>query len=292
MTSAANLKSDYHIGIITALPIERAAITAMLDAIYDEPDDFDQSSHDPNSYTWGRMGLHNVVIASLAAGVYGNTMATTTAMPMLYSFANIKFGLMVGIGAGIPTSFDVRLGDVVVSQPSGISGGVFQYDLGKAKHNDWERTDFLARPPDILLKALNRLQTEHEFRIPQAYEHLRTAITKHEYWGQSYSRPSTDDHLFPSSYLHLADSFGNTCSACDPIKAIKRTRRPLLMEFKIHYGVIASGNSLVKDAKLRDWIASMDKQCVCIEMEAAGLMNNFPCLVIRGICGKLFSLVR
>ena len=285
MSGIANLKNDYRIGIITALSIERAAITAMLDAIYDKPDDFEQSYHDPNSYTWGRMGPHNVVIASLAAGVYGNTMATTTAMPMLYSFANIKFGLMVGIGAGIPTSRDVRLGDVVVSQPFGISGGVFQYDLGKAKHNEWERKDFLARPPDILLKALNKLQMDHEFRIPQAHEHLRTAITKHEYWGQSYSRPSTDDHLFPSSYLHRVDSLSDTCSACDPIKAIKRTQRPPHMEFKIHYGVIASGNSPVKDAELRDCIASMDKQCICIEMEAAGLMNNFPCLVIRGICG-------
>jgi hypothetical protein len=24
---------------------------------------------------------------------------------------------------------------------------------------------------------------------------------------------------------------------------------------------------------------------ICFEMEAAGLMDNFPCLVIRGICG-------
>ncbi|KEF54872.1 uncharacterized protein A1O9_09315, partial [Exophiala aquamarina CBS 119918] len=23
---------------------------------------------------------------------------------------------------------------------------------------------------------------------------------------------------------------------------------------------------------------------ICVEMEAAGLMNNYPCLVIRGIC--------
>jgi hypothetical protein len=28
----------------------------------------------------------------------------------------------------------------------------------------------------------------------------------------------------------------------------------------------------------------MDKGILCFEMEAAGLMNHFPCLVIRGIC--------
>lgn len=26
------------------------------------------------------------------------------------------------------------------------------------------------------------------------------------------------------------------------------------------------------------------EECICFEMEAAGLMNHFPCLVIRGIC--------
>jgi nucleoside phosphorylase len=28
----------------------------------------------------------------------------------------------------------------------------------------------------------------------------------------------------------------------------------------------------------------MDKKVLCVEMEAAGLMDNFPCIVIRGIC--------
>ncbi|THY84406.1 hypothetical protein D6C92_09296 [Aureobasidium pullulans] len=51
----------------------------------------------------------------------------------------------------------------------------------------------------------------------------------------------------------------------------------------IHYGTIASGNSLIKDAHLRDEIAKK-KGIMCFEMEAAGLMNRLPCLVVRGIC--------
>jgi nucleoside phosphorylase len=51
----------------------------------------------------------------------------------------------------------------------------------------------------------------------------------------------------------------------------------------IHYGLIASANRLMKDAVLRDKLAK-DKNVLCFEMEAAGLMNLFPCLVIRGIC--------
>ena len=51
----------------------------------------------------------------------------------------------------------------------------------------------------------------------------------------------------------------------------------------IHYGLIASGNLLMKDALTRDTLAK-EKDVLCFEMEAAGLMNHFPCLVIRGIC--------
>ena len=51
----------------------------------------------------------------------------------------------------------------------------------------------------------------------------------------------------------------------------------------VHYGLIASGNKLIKDALLRDALIA-EKDVLCFEMEAAGLMNHFPCLVIRGIC--------
>lgn len=50
----------------------------------------------------------------------------------------------------------------------------------------------------------------------------------------------------------------------------------------IHCGVGASGSSLRKDAMLRDKLALGDGT-LCFEMEAAGLMNGFPCSVIRGI---------
>jgi nucleoside phosphorylase len=51
----------------------------------------------------------------------------------------------------------------------------------------------------------------------------------------------------------------------------------------VHYGVIASGNMVVKDAAVRDRLRD-DFNALCVEMEAAGLMNEFPCLVIRGVC--------
>jgi hypothetical protein len=38
----------------------------------------------------------------------------------------------------------------------------------------------------------------------------------------------------------------------------------------------------MKDAQQRDRIAK-EQDVLCFEMEAAGLMNHFPCIVIRGI---------
>jgi nucleoside phosphorylase len=52
---------------------------------------------------------------------------------------------------------------------------------------------------------------------------------------------------------------------------------------EIHYGLVASANQLMKDALIRDRLAAKEA-VLCFDMEAAGLMNHFPCLVIRGIC--------
>jgi nucleoside phosphorylase len=52
----------------------------------------------------------------------------------------------------------------------------------------------------------------------------------------------------------------------------------------IYYGTIASGNQVIKDGVTRDRLSLELGGVLCYEMEAAGLMNHFPCLVIRGIC--------
>lgn len=50
----------------------------------------------------------------------------------------------------------------------------------------------------------------------------------------------------------------------------------------VHRGIIASGNLVVKDARLRDDLAEQ-YNVLCFEMEAAGALDDFPCMVIRGI---------
>lgn len=62
---------------------------------------------------------------------------------------------------------------------------------------------------------------------------------------------------------------------------MKRQPRGML----VHYGLIASGNQVVKDAAIRDRVnRSLGGNVLCFEMEATELMNDFPCIAIRGIC--------
>ena len=87
------------------------------------------------------------------------------------------------------------------------------------------------------------------------------------------------DLLFEATYHHQG---GNSCHGCDRNKVVDRVPREKTSP-RIHYGTIGSSNQVVKDAvtreKLREYFG-----IICVEMEAAGLMDEFPCLVIRGIC--------
>lgn len=282
----------YTIAWIAALPIERAAATALLDERHEVPKGFDQHPSDPNSYTWGRIGNHNVVIASLPAGVYGTISAASTASSLLSSLPQIRIGLLVGIGGGVARpdkDRDIRLGDVVVGKPEGKTGGVIQYDLGKATANGaWELHGSLKMPPSVLLHALASLQAEHEIspsKIPDILQEMLIAnpqMAKPKNKVPAYIHQGFEnDRLFKPRYDHAG---GNTCAGCDASWEIERDKRDAT-DPEIHYGIIASGNSLVKDAASRDLILkTIGEECICFEMEAAGLMNHFPCLVIRGIC--------
>ena len=72
MAQDSHCVESYTVGWIAALAHERAAATAMLDERHGPPADFYKNACDDNQYTWGRMGLHNIVIASLPAGEYGD----------------------------------------------------------------------------------------------------------------------------------------------------------------------------------------------------------------------------
>ncbi|KAF2398997.1 hypothetical protein EJ06DRAFT_465786, partial [Trichodelitschia bisporula] len=148
---------DYTIGWICALPIELAAAQEMLD---EEHQPLPQDASDPNSYTLGCVGGHNTVIMVL--GLTGTNSAASAVAQMQSTFTSVQLGVMVGIGGGVPSAIaDIRLGDVVVCQPSKDCGGVIQYDLGKTRPDGVERTGFLNAPPMALLSAVASLKASH-----------------------------------------------------------------------------------------------------------------------------------
>jgi hypothetical protein len=55
-------------------------------------------------------------------------------------------------------------------------------------------------------------------------------------------------------------------------------------DIHIHYSTILSGDRVMKFEVTRDKLSEQFHNALCFEMEAAGLMDIFPCLVIRGIC--------
>src|SRR5436305_720203 len=128
----------------------------------EEHEGFDHNANDTNIYTLGRIGEHNVVIVCLPEGQTGTNSAAAVAVQMKSAFTSIRFGLMVGVGGGVPSvEADIRLGDVVVSRPHKVHGGVVQYDFGKAAPSGFERTGFLNTPPTILLNAVAKLLANH-----------------------------------------------------------------------------------------------------------------------------------
>lgn len=284
--------NEYTVGWVCALPKEQTAATAMLDQRHSN---LPKPANDSNTYTLGSIGNHNVVIACLPKGHIGNSPAATVAAQMVSTFPSIRFCLMVGIGGGIPPK--VRLGDVVVSTPVGSFPGVVQWDLGKAKDGGFERTGSLNNPPASLLTALAKLETEHELVGSQIPEYLDQMKQKWPRLAAKYLKSdSLEDVLFKADYSHVCQnttedyvSSGSSyesekeesCQHCDKTRVIKRKPR----DMRVHYGLIASGNQVIKSATHRDQLnKDLGGNLLCVEMEAAGLMNNFPCIVIRGIC--------
>lgn len=303
-------RNEYTVGWICALSTELAASVGMLDEVHQ---DLDLVPGDKNMYTLGEIAGHNIVIACLPAGNMGITPAANVAANMLRSFPKIRFGLMVGIGGGAPArpsrrpNEDIRLGDVVVSIPTGELGGVVKYDRGKVvAGGEFKHTGILNMPPTPLTNAVAKLKSIHETKRNAISRNVTAMINRvlesedaNPDFEEEYSYPDPrSDMLFKADYEHVEaeerdepsedsedlDDLDEPlpCRDCDEKRlAIRKERKST--DPVIHYGIIASADQVMRHAVTRERIRKK-YGVLCFEMEAAGLMNDFPCLVIRGIC--------
>ncbi|KAL6229551.1 hypothetical protein BDW75DRAFT_249580 [Aspergillus navahoensis] len=240
---------DYTVAWFAPLHFEASAAILMLDEHHQSPL---PSEGQRLCYRFGRMGVTNVAIAFFPVGECGIGVASYMASEIQRDLHNIKTGLLVGIAAGIPRyGRDIRLGDVVVATPTENNLGVCGYDMVKIE------------PEQIILKQWQNAPDRH----------LRSAINALRATPETTTR-----------FMSNLDRFGDAGSSQRPVArpnvlcgSFTQPRGPI-----IHYGCILSGNSVIKSANRRDELAR-EYDAFAIDMEAAGMMNALPVVVIRGI---------
>lgn len=300
--------NDYTVAWISALgDVELPAAMAMLDQQHTS---LPGQGNDSNNYVLGRIGDHNVILACLPSGTTGMNSAATVAANIVRSFPKLRFGLLVGVGGGAPgtTSVedrdDIRLGDIVVSTPEGDSGmtnlitlriakpfglkltgylgGVIQYDFGKTVEDGrFLHTGTLNKPPAVIRSAVSKVRASHRLIPNDIKGSIDKVLENHPSLKGTFESPgSAKDKLYYFDYKHPAGN--RSCDNYNAEQIVHREPR-LSNNPKIHYGTIGSANQVMKDGVTRERLRK-ERGIICFEMEAAGLMDDFPCLIIRGIC--------
>ncbi|KAF2678090.1 purine and uridine phosphorylase [Lentithecium fluviatile CBS 122367] len=281
---------DFTIGWISPLPLEKEAAQLVLDEEYPQEDVQYQNTF----YLGGRIGQHKVVIG--VQRKIGLSGAAVLAEKMRAGFPNIKYFVLVGIAGGVPSygptgaASEIVLGDVVVSSPQGNHGGVLQYDKGAWKGEG--RLNFRGHTngiPGDLLAAVNNFRAKgwSKTNVSETLKQMRLKLDEKR--QHQYDDPGpTRDRLFEDEYKHQGTKLDDCRECCNAEYTISRSERGekairLLDEPYIHFGNIASSNQLQISARERNRV-QLEHDAICFEMEAAGVMEEHPCIVIRGIC--------
>ena len=273
---------EYTVAWLCALPqSELVAATAMLD---EEHEALSLQAYDENSYNYGSINGHNVVIASMPPGQPGKVSASKLVQPLSQSFPNMKIHLFVGIGSGMPripppdnTEDDIHLGDVVIGWAERTGApGVVQWDFVRyMESRNIEPLGVLDKPDRRLLSALGLLLRNQKLKRTKFQEHFERLQSL-----GSFSHPGHElDKLFNSTYPHIGEP---NCSSCDHAQLNERVPR-VNKDLIFHQGTIVSGDTTIEDPQLRNEISQIYHGALCFEMEAAGVMDDKRCLVIRGI---------
>lgn len=276
-------RSSYVFGWISALPREGLAATLMFDQEHAKQD---QRPGDKNAYRLGRIGDFNVVQATLPRP--SEVPAAIAMTHLQHAFPQVRFTLLVGIGGGAPDpddrEKDIRLGDVVVSWDN-AHGGVIKYNHGKiVDDGEFVENGHLDKPDDRLVTAAADLRITLDMHGNQGIKnHIEAAKRNatNPTLSQRFAFPGHGkDVLFLADYKGPEKKHGKTCNACDKTQAVLgRPQREGPFTF---YGTIGSSNVVMKHGPTRDKYRD-ERGILCFEMEAAGMMNNYHCLVIRGI---------
>lgn len=302
-------REDFEIAIVCGLPLEYDAVSLVSDEEWKD----DKENNDCKT---GRIGEHNVVLALLPS--MGKASAASTAASIRSSYRHVRLCFLVGICGGVPQtgSKEILLGDVVVGK------AIVSYDFGRQYPDGFTLKDGIesntTKPDRHIRKQLAMFETingrlRFQEEIARFLEKLQAKAIQ-QGCGAKYRYPGTDeDRLFLPEYRHKHRiSPACICSKCekgsDPIceDAIKslcqdlgcaeqylvprtRLKKKRAGEIRkaqdpaIHIGIVGSGDRVIKSGEHRDSIAK-PKGIIAFEMEGAGIMEEIPCVVVKGVC--------
>ncbi len=280
-------RAGFEIAVICALPFEADAVGALFDHHWDdEGTPYDKAAGDPNAYSTGAVGRHNVVLAHMSG--IGKASAAAVAASCRASFPNIKLALIVGVCGVVPfhpsssgERVETVLGDVIVSS------GVIQYDLGRRLPEKFvlkdTLQDTLGRPDTEIRTLLAKLRGLRGRRTLQGKMAGYMEVLRGEPELAATYPGAVQDKLFEATYRHVTDGMLCEECACDGELVPRASLQQSDRQPTVHFGLIASGDTVMKSGEDRDAIARQ-AGVIGFEMEGAGVWDIFPCVVIKGAC--------
>ena len=230
-------------------------------------------------YSFGRIGNHRIILAR--PHHVGPVQAAHCAATVRQQFPNVQFALSIGTGGGIPhlPRHDIRLGDIAIGIPGDNHPGILEYDFGKYEQDRFVLKGCANKPPSILISADGSLEEDEIMERSPLSKILRTLTTR-----PKYAHPYVEDILYDAKFHHI--NKGDDCNGCEAATEKNHVYRPPRPHHQpyVHRGLILSGNGVVKNPRDRDLLRRGYDDAVCFEMEAAGIVDEIPCLVVRGIC--------
>jgi nucleoside phosphorylase len=262
---------DVTIGIIAALPVEGAAMGALISDL--EPVLIEG---DPNNYRVGYLDSaehgrpHRVVLTTMPQDNTRNAAAVCT--DLIRTFTGVRCVVMTGIAGGIPSpgrpERHVRLGDVVVAMEGIVDYGHVRVVDGASR---------LRRFVDGISIEMIRAARELELR---EYENDRGQL-----WAQwltpARELPMAVFERPPRSTDRLYVG-GKAATHPDPAASGHTGDRP-----KVHYGTVGCADVLLRDERRRDQLAA-EYSIVAVEMEGSGIatgavLHGVHWFMVRGI---------
>jgi nucleoside phosphorylase len=278
-------RRGFEIAIICALPLEADAIAALFDHHWDgDGPPFRKAAHDPNTYSTGVVGYHNVVLVRMPG--MGKAHAAAVASSCRMSFPNIKLALVVGVCGVAPfkrNGEEIMLGDVVISE------GIVQLDFGRRLPGRFVTKDgpldSLARPNQEIRGVLAETKgVLGRQRLTSEMARYLGILRQNAELHAEYPSPASD-RLFEAHYHHREDQKSCEEIGCDG-KLVSRRRSQATGPSPaptVHFGLMASSDSVMKSGEDRD-NHTKSNDLIAFEMEGAGVWDVLPCVVIKGAC--------